>query len=227
MLLSDKQQRICEQVVNAFESGLTGVEYGAVSTNEVGPRHEHQISYGRTRTMEYGNLEELLTMYINSNGLYSLLIKPYLPKIGITPLADDEKFIRILKLAGIYDPAMQQIQDQFFNWLYFPPAMKWMDEKGFVLPLSAMVIYDSFIQSGGIHKFLRKRFPENVPCKGGHEKVWIRQYVDVRHDWLINHNNEILRNSAYRTSCFKNEIARCNWNLNLLPVVANEVDVFG
>jgi len=227
MMLSDKQKHICEQVVNAFESGLAGGRYGAVVTNDDGPHQVHQISYGRSQTTEYGRLEELLTMYVNSNGLYSDVMQPYLPKIGVTPLAEDEIFKKILKSAGIKDPVMRQVQDQFFNLCYFQPAMRWMDDNGLVLPLSALVIYDSFIQSGSILKFLRKRFPENVPKNGGHEKVWISQYVDTRHSWLINHSNELLRNSAYRTTCFQNEIARNNWTLSFLPVVAHEVEVFG
>lgn len=226
-MLSDKQKHICEQVVNVFGSGLAGGKYEAVVTNDDGPHQVRQISYGRSPTTEYGKLEELLTMYVNSDGQYSDVIRPYLPKIGVTPLAEDEMFKRLLKNAGTKDPVMQRVQDHFFDWCYFQPAIRWMEDNGFVLPLSALIIYDSFIQSGSILKFLRKRFPENVPNNGGHEKAWISQYVDIRHSWLTSHSNELLRNSAFRTICFKNEIARNNWTLNSLPVIAQDVEVFG
>ena len=69
---------------------------------------------------------------------------------------------------------MQRIQDDFFDKRYFQPAMQWADTNEFTLPLSALVIYDSFIHSGSILDFLRKRFPEVPPAKGGNEKTWIQ-----------------------------------------------------
>jgi chitosanase len=65
------------------------------------------------------------------------------------------------------------------------------------------------------------------PAKGGDEKTWIRQYVDVRQDWLANHQLTILHATIYRTQCFKDEMARDNWDLSQLPIDANRVDVFG
>jgi hypothetical protein len=101
------------------------------------------------------------------------------------------------------------------------------DKNGFSLPLSALVIYDSSIHSGSILYFLRQRFPEMPPAKGGDEKTWIRQYVDVRQDWLANHQLTILHATIYRAQCFKGEMARDNWDLSQFPVDANGVDVFG
>ena len=72
--------------------------------------------------------------------------------------------------------------------------------------------------------FLRKRFPEKPPVKGGDEKTWIKQYVDVRHQWLKNHSKKILQNTIYRTQCFKTQIQNNNWNLDQ-PVRANGVNV--
>jgi chitosanase len=89
------------------------------------------------------------------------------------------------------------------------------------------MFYDSFIHSGSILDFLRKRFSEVPPAKGGNEKTWIQQYVDVRHDWLATHPRKVLQNTVYRTQCFKREIARDNWDLSQVPIDANDVDVFG
>ena len=57
------------------------------------------------------------------------------------------------------------------------------------------------------------------------ERKWIEQYVNARHNWLANHSNKILRNTVYRTKCFKAEIARGNWDLSQLPITANDVKV--
>ena len=120
---------------------------------------------------------------------------------------------------------MQRTQDAFFDKAYFQPAMNWATEHGFIEALSALVIYDSFIHSGGILPFLRRSFREAPTVEGGKEKRWIEQYVDTRHAWLANHSNKILRNTVYRTECFKREIARDNWDLSPLPIDANDVEV--
>jgi chitosanase len=227
MILTSQQKRICEQVINAFESGTATGRYGSISIFDDGPHRVRQISYGRSQTTEYGNLEELLQMYVEASGVYSSEILPYLEKIGIIPLVDDSVFKKLLKDAGNKDPIMKQVQDQFFDLRYFQPAVKWAVDNGFVFPLSALVIYDSFIQSGSILMFLRKRFPENSPINGGDEKVWISQYVETRHNWLATHSNRLLQNTVYRTDCFRKEIQKENWDLDMLPVRAHEVDIFG
>ena len=227
MVLTDHQKLICEQVINAFESGSAAGVYGAISIMDDGPHGVRQISYGRSQTTEYGNLEELLEMYVNDNGIYSSALQPYLEKIGVTPLVKDAAFKKLLRDAGAKDPVMQRVQDRFFDLRYFRPAMKWMDDNGFTLPLSALVVYDSFIQSGSILMFLRKRFPENSPVNGRNEEVWTTQYVNTRHDWLATHSNKLLQNTIYRTKCFKNEIAGNNWDLSQLPINANGVDIYG
>lgn len=227
MNLTTQQKRICEQVINVFETGSIQGDYGAIVIFADGPHGIRQVTYGRAQTTEYGNLEELVQMYVDSHGMFSEQLWPYLPKIGVTPLINDNEFKRLLKDAGHKDPVMQQVQDAFFDKRYFQPAMDWADENGFTLPLSALVIYDSRIHSGSILPFLRKRFPEKSPAKGGKEKTWIEQYVDVRHNWLAHHDNEILRKTIYRTECFKREIARDNWDLSQLPIKAHGVDVTG
>jgi len=227
MTLTSQQKHICEQVINAFESSSAAGKYGLISIMDDGPHKVKQISYGRSQTTEYGNLEELLEMYVNGNGIYSSAIAPYLAKIGVVPLVNDTVFKQLLKDAGKNDPVMQKVQDRFFDLRYFQPAMQWMDENGLSLPLSALVIYDSYIHSGSIMMFLRKRFPESTPKNGGDEKTWVSQYVDTRHAWLTTHSSQLLSNTVYRTSCLEIEIARNNWYLNLLPIRAHDVDIYG
>ena len=115
--------------------------------------------------------------------------------------------------------------DAFFERVYFKPAMKWADVNGFTLPLSALVIYDSFIHSGQILWLLRNRFSESPPAQGGNEKVWTTDYIKARDNWLRNHSRADVRASAYRTKCLKREIDRGNWDLSQIPVNANGVPV--
>lgn len=226
MNLTPEQKSICEQVINVFESGSAQGNYGTISIYCDGPHKQRQVTYGRSQTTEYGNLHELVEMYVEAGGIYSEALRPYLEKIEVTPLCDDAQFKQLLRDAGRKDPVMCRTQDAFFDKRYFLPAMAWADNNGFCLPLSALVIYDSFIHSGSILSFLRKRFAEYPPAKGGDEKTWISQYVDTRQNWLANHENRILRNTIYRTKCFNNEIYRDNWDLSKLPIIANGHEIY-
>ena len=120
---------------------------------------------------------------------------------------------------------MRRTQDVFFDRRYFQPALRWAGENGFTRPLSILVIYDSFIHSGRIRTELRSRFPERPPAQGGNEETWTREYVDVRHEWLTRNDNPEVRPSNYRTRDLAREIGRGNWDLSMLPFMANGVPV--
>lgn len=224
MILTPQQKRICERVLNAFETGSADGDYSNISIFNDGPGRIKQITYGRSQTTEYGNLRELIAMYVGANGRQSNDLKPYVAKIGKDSLVGDMAFRQLLKAAG-QDPVMQQTQDVFFDQRYFQRAMKWATEQGFAEALSALVIYDSFIHSGSIRASLRRTFPEVPPVEGGSERKWIEQYVNARQKWLANHSNAILHTTVYRTKCFKAEIARKNWDLSQLPINANGISV--
>jgi len=227
MQLNAQQKRICEQVINAFETGRAEGDYGALVVFADGPHDVRQITYGRSQTTEYGNLEKLVEMYANANGMFSAQLRPFVQDIGVNPLTDNKEFKQLLRDAGKNDPVMRAIQDEFFDARYFQPAMEWADANQFMMPLSALVIYDSFVHSGCIFGFLRKRFPEMPPGQGGAEKVWIREYVDTRDQWLATHSKKLLQGTVYRTQCLKREIARDNWALSQVPIDANGADVAG
>ena len=115
-------------------------------------------------------------------------------------------------------------QDKIFDSVYWKPAYDWFVNQGFKENLSLLVIYDSFIHSGTILDFLRKKFSEVPPVKGGNERKWIEEYVTARKTWLAGHSNRILRNTVYRPNCFLKCIADDNWTLDK-PVLANGVTV--
>jgi len=225
--LTPEQHEICERVINVFETGSLQGDYAAISIFHDGPNHVRQITYGRSQTTEFGNLPELVRMYVDAGGLFSEDLREFLPLVGHlqTPLVDNSRFKNLLKQAGAQDPVMRQTQDIFFDRIYFQPAMKWANDNGFNLALSALVIYDSYIHSGGILQFLRNRFPEVPPAQGGNEQAWIRSYINVRHQWLSHHSSSDLRASSYRTRDLSREIARGNWDLSMLPIMANGVPV--
>lgn len=226
MYLNRDQRSLIERVINTIETGRPEGDYGAISIYADGPHDIRQITYGRAQTTEYGNLRRLVHMYAATGGLYSAELTAYAPDVGSRALTDDMAFRTLLRDAGRKDPVMREIQDRFFAGTYFDPAMRWADDNGFVKALSALVIYDSFIHSGGILWLLRQRFPESPPAGGGREEVWIEEYVRARHDWLVNHSRPVVRKSRYRTEGLLVQIKAANWDLSALPIRMNGTNVY-
>jgi chitosanase len=226
MYLTPIQRRLIERSINTIETGTPEGDYGAISIYADGPHKMRQITYGRAQTTEYGNLRKLVQMYAAVGGTFSQTLNSFANIVGSVPLTDNDQFKNLLRNAGRKDPVMKQIQDQFFDQVYFLPAMHWADENGFTKALSCLVIYDSYIHSGQILWTIRQKFAESPPGMGGNEEVWIKEYVDARHDWLENHQNPIVRKSIYRTAAFKEQIATGNWDLLNVPITINGTNVY-
>lgn len=225
MILAADQKRVILQVLNAFETGSAEGNYADISIFHDGPGDRRQITYGRSQTTEYGHLRELLTRYVDApKAGFAGVLRPYVPRIGHVPLVDDHNFLGLLEEAG-HDLVMHEVQDQFFEDVYFQPALYWAESHGFILPLSMLVIFDSFIHSGGILASLRSRFPAMPPGQGGNEKEWVEQYVSVRNDWLANHRRPALHNTTYRTRMLLREILHNNWDLSERPIDAHGVKI--
>jgi chitosanase len=223
-MISPKIKTKILQVINVFETGKPEGKYDSVVRYYDGPGKIRQITYGRSQTTEYGNLKRLIEKYIGMSGKYSENFKVYVSRIGETALTEDQSFINLLKISAKEDGIMCKCQDEFFDLYYYQPAFVWFEGFGFKEPLSLLVIYDSFIHSGSIRNDLRQRFPERPPVNGGNEHTWIEQYVNARHDWLANHNNEILHKTVYRTNCFKEQIKNGNWQLDK-TIIANGIQI--
>ena len=216
--------RLIQRIINVFETGTPDGDYGAISIYPDGPHDIRQITYGRSQTTEYGNLRLLIERYTAGSGIYSAELAPYAADIGSRPLTDNRAFRDLLRKAS-FDRVMRNVQDSFFDERYLLPAMRWMDEHGLRTPLSALVVYDSFIHSGGILSSIRNTFAESTPSNGGNERRWIADYVHARHHFLATHHRPAVRQTVYRTHCFTREIERSNWSLGQRPIVANGVPV--
>lgn len=206
----------CQKVLNVFETGkVEGDPCGVYVYKDGGGGKYRQLTYALGATQD-GTLDIILAEYLQNaivqTPAYSV-IKAHYPTKGVLAYADDKELINALKEAG-KEPVMQAAQDKVFTEHYFNPAYKWFHDNGFTKPLSLLVIYDSFIHSGSILSFLRKRFSEVPPTKGGDEKAWIQAYVSVRRSWLENHSNKVLRNTVYRMKCMQDCIDKDNWDLS-------------
>jgi chitosanase len=112
-----------------------------------------------------------------------------------------------------------------FEEKYLGPAFRWAKEKGFNLPLSFLVIADSYLHSGSMLQFLMAESPEKKPVNGGDEKAWIGAYLRARRKWLAGNSNPVLRTTVYRADCYLAEIERDNWELIQSPIVINGTGV--
>src|SRR5215212_8194624 len=177
MNLTTDQRTLIEKVVNVFETGRAQGDYGAIAIFHDGPHDVRQLTYGRSQTTEYGKLRLLVTRYAEAGGTYSHDLAQYAERIGAEPLVDDARFRSLLRTAGRTDPVMRTTQDAFFDAEFFAPAMEWASEHAFTLPLSALVIYDSFIHSGSILPLIRSTFAARPPSEGGEERAWTTSCV--------------------------------------------------
>lgn len=205
-----------QQIVQIFETGtLSNRGYGTVTVAKDGQNGALQISYGIFQITEFGNLKELLQSYIDVGGRYARELLPYMGALGTSPSkATDLKFRHILFLAG-GDTLMHACQDRYFYGKYFKPAETWAKRVGFKTQLALLVVYDSYIHSGGMPTYLLNR----VKISTSNEKEFIKEYVNVRHAWLANHSKKILNNCIYRTETFKHLIANDDWELTKVTQV--------
>lgn len=196
--LSDVQIATIDAIVSIFESERPG-DYGAVARD---PNDAGGLSYGKHQAaLTKGTLYRLLTQYCEAEGaLHAAEFAPYMPKVkaGDRSLDTDKGIYALLKKAAL-DPVMQKVQDAFFNASYMKPALDKWKELGFTHALSAGVIYDSYIHSGGLNMAKRtiQRAGEPTP---DNEKEWIRAYVAVRKEWLTaNYPNTAVRMRTFET----------------------------
>lgn len=234
--LSERQEDLISRWLSATETGDPDGDYGNVSVLSDNPHGGRQITYGFHQTTEAGgNLKKLLQGYLSRPGTVvsaadEALIRDFI-KAKQYQHVSNMTFRNMLNRLGD-DPEMHEAQEEFFLEHYMQPAVAWAEKNGFTDALSMLVIYDSFIQSGGILWFLRRRFSASPPANpGGNERDWIRSYVDTRHQWLKywgdgkSGKSKLLRTSSYRTKALLFELQRGNWDLDQTPMYVNGVKV--
>ncbi|MBI4650398.1 chitosanase [Candidatus Desantisbacteria bacterium] len=219
-MLTDLQKKTAQAIVNIFESGKPIGDYGCVTVLKGDTGH---LTYGRSQTsLGSGNLALLLHAYCDKKGILSNDLKPFLSAFDGKDfgLDSNEKVKSLLRDAG-KDPVMQKTQDEFFDKIYWEPALKSADYISVSKPLSVTVIYDSRIH--GSYQAMRdltiKQYGQ-VNVIG--ENEWIKFYISVRRNWLASHANKILNATVYRMDTFKKLIDENKWELQL-PLKARNI----
>lgn len=224
-ILKDKAPLIVK-FLNCFEQGKPEFQHDKVDLlpDQVFPGSSKRvkgvtISFGLTQN---SHLFEFLTEYVSLNSRYSEAFRPYLNKIKKQSLAGDKNFISLLIKAAREDKAYTLLLEDYFYRYYFSEGAKWFIDNKFSTPLALAIIEDSFLHSGGILDFLRKRFPAS-PKDG--EKLWISQYITVRRDWLKNHSDPTLRNTWTRPQFYLDLVNKGDWDLSQSIYYPNGVKI--
>lgn len=214
MTLSEQEIRTAQAIVQIFETGRPEGHYGAVTLIEGDTGH---LTYGKAQTtLSSGNLFLLIKSYVETPGaVYADRLEPYLSRLERrdTKLDTHDKLKDTLRLAGD-DPVMRQVQDRFFDDVYWRPAVVSADYIGAKTALGAAIIYDSRIH-GAWHHVRDATIAKHGTLKALGEKAWFAKYISFRRAWLAAHDNAVLHPTVYRMDAFKALIKDDRWTLTL------------
>lgn len=214
MQITELQKAAAQAIVNIFETGSVRGEYGDVTlmAGDTG-----QLTYGRSQTtLASGNLFLLIRDYCaRADALLGAEMAPYLDRLAACDvvLNHDMAFRGLLKDAG-GDPVMQEVQDLFFDRVYWAPAMRSADVLGVRSALGAAVVYDSTVHGSWARMRDRTREAFGELSDIG-EDDWIAHYIETRRDWLATHANALLHKTVYRMDALAAIVHADNWKLAL------------
>ena len=213
-MLTELQKKAAQAIINIFETGSVLGKYDSVVSVAGDPGG---LTYGaKQTTINSGNLHLLIKAYTEAEGaLFAEELRPYLSRLKNKDqsLNRNATLHSILRQAG-QEPVMIQEQDAFFDRVYWTPALNSATAINIQTALGIAVVFDSITHGswGLIRDRTTNKFG-NISSIG--EKNWIKNYVNVRRDWLANHSIQILHLTVYRMDAFKKVIQADNWELNL------------
>jgi chitosanase len=214
------QALAAKAIVNIFE---TGEERGDYSMVTLLPGDTGRLTYGRAQTtLGSGNLHLLVSRYCAVPGArFGARLRAWLPALaGRSASADADVKLHNLLRACADDPVMRDVQDRFFDEVYWEPAVRAAAKLGIHSPLGMAVVYDSWVH--GSWAAMRDRTSSRgTPADVG-EHEWIQRYLGVRRDWLATHANALLRNTVYRMDAFQRLAEQECWGLALPLVVRGQ-----
>jgi len=220
--LTKTQKLTAQAIVNVFETGRVLGDYGKVTLLPGDPGH---LTYGRAQTtLASGNLALLVHDYVRAKGAFAPDLEKFLPALD----RKDFKLDRNARLKGVLnaaggDPVMRDVQDSFFDRVYWEPALRSAAALSLSRPLSVSVVYDSHIH--GSFRRMRDRTSDAIggPEEAG-EAAWINKYLSVRRSWLANHSIKILRKTVYRMDSLQALVDDRKWDLPL-PLTIRGVEI--
>ncbi len=214
------QAQAAKAIVNIFETGTVRGQYGMVTLL---PGDTGRLTYGRAQTtLGSGNLHLLVDRYCATVGArFGGRLRAWLPALASrSHAADTDLKLHNLLRACADDPVMRDVQDAFFDDVYWDPAVRAAARLGIRSPLGVAVVYDSWVH--GSWPLMRDRTQAGGALQQVGEHEWIRRYLRNRREWLGTHPNALLRNTVYRMDAFLRLIDQEAWGLPLPLVVRGE-----
>lgn len=222
-MLTDLQKRTTHAIVNVFETGAPRGDYGKVTLL---PGDTGHLTYGRSQTtLASGNLHLLIRAYVaEPAAAFGTLFARYLDRLAAIDLTldHDMEFRMLLRDAGD-DPAMQTVQDAFFDRVYWQPAVQAARNLELSKPLSVTTVYDSHIH-GSWGRMRDRNFERHGRPADTGEEEWIEAYIKTRREWLANHANTLLHVTVYRMDSLTELMNANKWTLRL-PVSVRGVEI--
>lgn len=213
-MLTQLQKKSAQAIVNIFETGRVHGEYGKVTLLAGDTGH---LTYGRSQTtLGSGNLHLLIKAYCETpDAQWASKLRPFLNRLAHRDVRLDRHlgFRRLLEDAGD-DPIMQEVQDEFFDRVYWRPSRKSASRFGLTGALESAVVYDSHIH-GSWQRIRKRTTARHGSAKTIGSKSWIRHYIAERHDWLGTHSNTLLHRTVYRMDTFRDLVREKKWTLSL------------
>jgi chitosanase len=222
-MLTELQKRTAQAIVNIFETGKPLGDYGMVTFHRDDPGH---LTYGRSQTtLASGNLHLLISAYCEAPGAdLAGQFAPYLDRLAARDFSLDQDLqLRALLREAGSDVVMQDVQDEFFDRVYWAPTLVRAERAGIRESLAVAVAYD-----GGIHGSWGKiRDMTNAACGTARdigERNWILKYIETRRNWLATHDNPLLRKTVYRMESFQSLADENKWGLEL-PCLVRSIHI--
>lgn len=213
-MLTDLQKRTAQAIVNIFETGQARGDYGKVTLIPGDPGH---LTYGRSQTtLASGNLHLLVKAYCEEPGAgLAGRLKRYLGRLAARDMAlDRDMALRSLLEEAGHDLIMWEVQDLFFDRVYWSPSVRGAESCGIGTALGTAVVYDSHIH--GAWPLIRARTEERHGSVGSlGERTWVERYVAERREWLATHPKLVLHATVYRMEAFRAVIQAGAWELPL------------
>lgn len=209
-------------IVNIFETGEVRGDYSAVTLL---PGDTGRLTFGRAQTtLGSGNLHLLISRYCAVAGArFGARLRPWLSALAArSPAVDTDQKLHNLLRASADDPVMRDVQDAFFDEVFWEPAARAATRMGIRSPLGTAVVYDSWVH--GSWAPLRDRTSASGTINGLGEHDWVQRYVRNRREWLATHANALLRHTVYRMDAFQRLIDQEAWGLQL-PLVVRDHEI--
>ena len=215
-MVTQLQKQTAQAIVNIFETGRLHGDYGNVTVAKNDAGH---LTYGRSQTtLASGNLFLLIKAYVEAPGAdLAEVLRPYLPRLSARDLSlDGEAALRqVLRQAGD-DPVMREVQDGFFDRVYWVPATTRAVSAGISTALGTTVVYDSTVH--GSWSLIQGRTTAAVGSLAvAGEQAWIAHYVSERRAWLTSFDpaTSLLPKTVYRMDEINKLIGGSRWDLAL------------